>query len=222
MAVAGFVGQLQEMALEVGSIARQTNLLSLNAAIEAARAGPSGRGFAVVAQEVRQLSAQSARTGDHIAGVVRQVSEALERTRSGCERYAAQDAEMMARAGSTIEGVVERMRVTAAELLDGSEGLLNESRAIRAEIDEVLVAVQSQDRICQMLEHTRLDHERLDAWLHEARAGGAAACEPDAWLERLRGSYTTPEEHAAHEGRALPERQARAETAAAVPDITFF
>ncbi|MDP4088304.1 MAG: methyl-accepting chemotaxis protein [Bacillota bacterium] len=71
------VNDVKIMADSIASIAAQTNLLSLNAAIEAAQAGDRGRGFAIVADEIRKLADQSSKTVSDIQRVVDQVRKAF-------------------------------------------------------------------------------------------------------------------------------------------------
>lgn len=212
---------LRTMAIDVGKIAGQTNLLALNAAIEAARAGEVGRGFAVVADEVRKLSTLSAESGKKIAETVETVNNAIASTLLASQQYARQDAAMVSNSEQIIANVLQKFEHAATVLDQSAEVLRNESQLIGAEVSDVLVSLQFQDRVSQMLTHVRNDLEKLENHLvsfEKERASGHrhGTIDARAWLGDLSRTYTMPEQYAAHSGNA-GTAAANQET-----EITFF
>jgi methyl-accepting chemotaxis protein len=105
-----FVDELQQMAQEVASIAAQTNLLAINARIEAAHAGDEGRSFGVLAQEVRKLSAMSAETGKRMSEKVKIISSAIAAARDSAQASAQREAASAVASEDAINGVLTRFR----------------------------------------------------------------------------------------------------------------
>lgn len=186
---------LHKMAEDVGKLARQTNLLSINAAIEAARAGDSGRGFAVVAAEVRRLSAESGDTGRRIGETVHGFSVRMQGALTHAAQHGERDARVIQASTDTIERVVAQV--------DGAVGSLNQRAAdlaarglqVRRQVEQLMEAFQFQDRVQQIVEQVRGSIVAGVDCLQQALASGQA---PDAetWRALLSAGYSTPEQQA--------------------------
>jgi methyl-accepting chemotaxis protein len=116
------VGDINKFVVSVGRIADQTNLLSLNAAIEAARAGAAGRGFGVVADEIRKLADQSRAAADDVVGLTESVTSRVSRTYSTMERGERQVGELE-RVSREIDDALASIEVAAERTTRAAEGV---------------------------------------------------------------------------------------------------
>jgi methyl-accepting chemotaxis protein len=190
---------LAGMAEDVGKLARQTNLLSINAAIEAARAGESGRGFAVVAAEVRRLSSESGSTGKRIGEQVQQFGARMQQALADADQHTQRDAVTMEASGQTVNAVIADVDGAVSELNARATELRARGEAVKVQVEQLMIAFQFQDRVHQILDQVR--HSMGDAAIHLQRAvADRQAPEPAAWNALLTAGYTTDEQRAAAGG----------------------
>lgn len=159
-------GQIEQIIFVISGIAEQTNLLALNAAIEAARAGEHGRGFAVVADEVRQLAEQSRKAAANIAELIRGIQEdtaaAITSMQVGADK-AQENSVAIKESGDVLEGVL----ASVDQIIVQIQGVVEGIQQVGSNSQQVAAITEEQSASTQAIAHLTSDLHDLTLKLDE-------------------------------------------------------
>lgn len=142
------IGRVAESARFISDISKQTNLLSLNASIEASRAGEAGRGFAVVASEIRNLADQSRSSSQGIDELLQEINQEMELVSETAESTGKILAEQSAVVMTTMESMSDIIQ-SIQLILPQIDGISTSISALNEHKNNILLTVESTSAVSE-------------------------------------------------------------------------
>lgn len=160
-------GEITAVLEVIRKIADQTNLLALNAAIEAARAGEAGRGFAVVADEVKRLAEGSAKSSEEIDGLIKQIQDDARDTVESIEGGSKEISE----GRIVIDKALKALNEIASKVREVSVNVMDVANTTQAQVVEIEQLSKSASEIAAVSEQNASATEEASAATEEQTAG---------------------------------------------------